>query len=118
MKRRRVVITGVGLVTPFGCDPRLFWRALANGRSGVALIDPTEGCEPVVGAPVRDFSPGAHIDPKSLRLMSPAVTFGVAAAQLAAADSGLAFDRLHPCRLGAFVGARRHNSDPQGVNTP
>jgi 3-oxoacyl-[acyl-carrier-protein] synthase II len=117
MKRRRVVITGIGLVTPFGCGARPFWRALAEGRSGVARIDPIEGCEAsaVVGAPVRDFSPGAHIDPKSLRLMSPAVTFGVAAAQLAAADSGLAFDRLDPCRLGAFVGSRGHSSDRQDL---
>jgi 3-oxoacyl-[acyl-carrier-protein] synthase II len=111
--KRRVVITGIGLVTPFGCDARSFWRALADGQSGVALIEPIDELEggPVVGAPVKDFQPGAHIDPKSLRLMSPAVTFGVAAAQLAAADSGLAFDRLDPHRLGAFVGSRGHSSD-------
>jgi 3-oxoacyl-[acyl-carrier-protein] synthase II len=111
--RRRVVITGIGLVTPFGCDAPSFWRALADGQSGVALIDPIDELEggPLVGAPVKDFQPGAHIDPKSLRLMSPAVTFGVAAAQLAAADSGLAFDRLDPHRLGAFVGSRGHSSD-------
>jgi 3-oxoacyl-[acyl-carrier-protein] synthase II len=111
--RRRVVITGIGLVTPFGCDAPSFWRALADGQSGVALIDPIDELEggPLVGAPVKDFRPGAHIDPKSLRLMSPAVAFGVAAAQLAAADSGLAFDRLDPHRLGAFVGSRGHSSD-------
>jgi 3-oxoacyl-[acyl-carrier-protein] synthase II len=115
--KRRVVITGIGLVTPFGCDARSFWSGLADGRSGVAVIDRIDGLErgSVVGAPVRDFSPGAHIDPKSLRLMSPAVTFGVAAAQLAAADSGLAFDRLDPCRLGAFVGSRGHSSDRQDL---
>jgi 3-oxoacyl-[acyl-carrier-protein] synthase II len=113
--RRRVVITGIGLVTPFGCDAPSFWRALADGQSGVALIDPIDELEggPLVGAPVKDFRPGAHIDPKSLRLMSPAVAFGVAAAQLAAADSGLAFDRLDPHRLGAFVGSRGHSSERQ-----
>ena len=47
--------------------------------------------------------------------MAPAVAFGVAAAQLAAADSGLAFEALEPVRLGAFVGSRGHSSDRQDL---
>lgn len=116
MTGRRVVITGVGVVTPFGCGLRPFWRQLVEGRSAVALIDPADGVEaPVVGAPVRDFSLADHIDPKSRRLMSPAVAFGVAAAQLAAADSGMAFPAIDPSRLGAFIGSRGHSSDRQDL---
>lgn len=113
MTRRRVVVTGVGVVTPFGCGLRSFWQQLVEGRSAVTLIDRIDGLEAssVVGAPVRDFSPADHIDPKSRRLMTPAVAFGVAAAQLAVADSGLALDGIDPARLGAFVGSRGHSSD-------
>lgn len=118
--KRRVAITGMGVVTPFGCDRLSFWRALADGRSAITRIDSVDGldepaCGSVVGAPVRDFGAREHIDAKSLRLMSPAVAFGVAAAQLAAADSRLTFDTIDPTRLGAFVGSRGHSSDRQDL---
>src|SRR5262249_22657871 len=109
--------TGIGIVTPFGHDLGSFKRRLLNGDSGVTRVDRIEGLEghPVVGAPVRDFSPRDHIEPKSLRLMSPAVTFGVAAAQLAVPDARLTVDAIDPCRLGAFVGSRGHSSDRQDL---
>jgi 3-oxoacyl-[acyl-carrier-protein] synthase II len=96
---------------------RSFWQQLADGRSGVTVLDRIDGLDErsVVGAPVREFSPADHIDPKSRRLMSPAVTFGVAAAQLAMADSGLAPDSVDPGRRGVFVGSRGHSSDRQDL---
>ncbi len=114
--KRRVAITGIGVVTPFGCDLSSFWRALADGRSAITRIESVEGLdEPagrsIIGAGVTHFSAREHIDLKSLRLMSPAVAFGVAAAHLAAADSGLEFGALDPTRLGVFVGSRGHSSD-------
>jgi 3-oxoacyl-[acyl-carrier-protein] synthase II len=114
---RRVVVTGVGLVTPFGSEFGGFWDALASGRSAAQVIERIEGSSrgPVLGAPVTQFSARAHVDAKSLRLMAPAVAFGVAAAQLAAADSGLALDALDPVRVGAFIGSRGHSSDRQDL---
>src|ERR1700730_17437508 len=99
MTRRRVVITGIGVVTPFGCALRPFWQQLVAGRSAVTLMNRDNGLEgaAVVCAPGRHFS-ADQIDPKSRRLMSPAVAFGVAAAQLAATDSGFSFDRIDPVR--------------------
>jgi 3-oxoacyl-(acyl-carrier-protein) synthase len=114
---RRVVVTGVGLVTPFGSTFDGFWDALKNGQSGARTIEHIEGFEGghVLGAPVTGFSPRDHVDVKSLRLMAPAVAFGVAGAHLAAADSGLAFGELDPVRLGAFIGSRGHSSDRQDL---
>jgi 3-oxoacyl-[acyl-carrier-protein] synthase II len=116
---RRVAITGIGVVTPFGCDVEGFWQALKAGRSGAQRIEAIDGYEgrAVIGAPVTGFSARAHVDPKALRLMAPAVAFGVAAAQLAAVDSGLRFEALDPIRTGAFVGSRGHSSDRQDLMT-
>jgi 3-oxoacyl-[acyl-carrier-protein] synthase II len=112
---RRVVITGIGLVSPFGCDLEEFWRALSSGRSGVDRVT-VEG-RAVVGAPVTGFVARDRVDPKSLRLMAPAVAFGVAAADLAMANAGLAtgIDTIDPVRLGAFIGSRGHSSDRQDL---
>ncbi len=114
---RRVVITGIGLVTPYGSTPEAFWAGIANGRSAGQLVTHIEGLNngALVGAPVTGFSPRDYVDAKSLRLMAPAVAFGVAAAQLAAADSGLNLESLDPVRVGAFVGSRGHSSDREDL---
>ena len=122
---RRVAITGVGLVSALGSDPAAYWQALVSGTSGVTrvkvegLIDSGDsgdaGCDGVIGAPVTGFSPRAHIDPKSLRLMAPAVAFGVAGAQLAMADSTFAPGSVAPERFGVFMGSRGHSSDRQDL---
>lgn len=110
--KRRVAITGVGVVTPFGCNLHTFWDALRGGLSGVRSIDQIEGIpvSTVAGAVV-DFSPAEYVDAKASRLMSPAVMFGVAAAKLAVDDAGLAPQTGDPTRIGAFVGSRGHSSD-------
>jgi 3-oxoacyl-[acyl-carrier-protein] synthase II len=114
---RRVVITGVGLVSAFGSDPAAYWQALLSGTSGV-IRGPVEGVDgEVIGAPVTGFSPRAHIDAKSLRLMAPAVAFGVAGAQLAMTDSTFALGSLAPDRFGVFMGSRGHSSDRQDLMT-
>jgi len=110
---RRVVITGIGLVSPFGSDLEGFWSALRSGTSGAVHID-VDGAGtlgPSVGVPVTGFSAGDHVDAKARRLMAPAVTFGVAAADLAVRDSGWDLSTLDPVRLGAFVGSRGHGTD-------
>ena len=111
--KRRVALTGVGVVTPFGTDLGDLWRALASGRSGIRLIETARGS--IVGAAVAGFSPRDHVEPKLLRLMSPAVTFGVAAATLAAVDSGVSGRDADPSRLGVFVGSRGHSSDREDL---
>jgi 3-oxoacyl-[acyl-carrier-protein] synthase II len=115
--KRRVVVTGLGIVSPYGCRTEDLWNALRDGVSAGKLLDTIDGTKtgPLAGAPVTGFSAREYIDPKALRLMAPAVTFGVAAAQLAANDSRLAFDTVDPVRLGAFIGSRGHSSDRQDL---
>jgi 3-oxoacyl-[acyl-carrier-protein] synthase II len=115
--RRRIVVTGVGLVSPFGSNIDVFGKALHRGASAVRIVERIEGFRRthVPGAPVEGFEPRDHVDAKALRLMSPSVAFGVAAAQLAAADAGLAPSEMDPVRLGAFVGSRGHSSDRQDL---
>src|SRR5947209_8740944 len=109
---RRVAVTGLGVVSPYGCAAADVWSALRDGVSAGKPLDGADGTAvaSLIGAPVAGFSPRDYVDGKSLRLMAPAVAFGVAAAQLAAVDSGLAFDAIPPERLGAFVGSRGHSS--------
>src|SRR5215813_13463880 len=82
---RRVVITGIGLVSAFGCDVETAWQALCKGQSATVALDVIEGkrVDGLIGAPVSHFSPREYVDPKWLRLMAPAVAFGVVAAELA-----------------------------------
>ena len=114
---RRIVVTGVGLVTPFGSDLNNVWQAFKTGRSGVSLVTPPEGSAsgPLLGAPVTGFTARDYVDAKSLRLMAPAVAFGVGAAQLATTDAGLQIDAQDPERFGVFVGSRGHSSDRQDL---
>jgi 3-oxoacyl-[acyl-carrier-protein] synthase II len=114
MKTRRVVATGIGVVTPFGCEHERVWSALTTGSSAGRIVERPNGGS-LAGGPVSGFSPRDHIDGKSLRLMTPAVAFGVAAAQIAAVDSGVAFDRVEPERLGIFIGSRGHSSDREDL---
>jgi 3-oxoacyl-[acyl-carrier-protein] synthase II len=113
---RRVVITGVGLVSSFGSDPAAYWQALVSGTSGVTRT-PVEGVEGpgVIGAPATGFNPRDHIDGKSLRLMAPAVAFGVAGAQMAMTDSTFKPESMAPERFGVFMGSRGHSSDRQDL---
>ena len=109
---RRVVITGIGIVTCFGCDVAEYWNALRAGKSGVRPLAAVKTNTPFkVGAPVTGFTATSLIDTKSLRLMAPAVAYGVGAAELAFRDSGLAAQPPDPTRLGAFIGSRGHSSD-------
>jgi 3-oxoacyl-[acyl-carrier-protein] synthase II len=114
---RRVVVTGIGLVSAFGCDVESVWQALCAGESATRALNDLDGGRfaGVIGAPVSGFSAREYIEGKLLRLMTPAVAFGVAAAELAARDSGRDFAAVDPTRLGAFMGSRGHSSDRQDL---
>jgi len=102
---RRVVITGVGAVTPIGNDAVSMWDSLVAGRSGVDIIrsfDPSSF--PVnIAAEIKDFDPALRMSPKEVRRTSADVHFGVGAAIEAAEDAGLVVDK--PNRVGAVIGS-------------
>ncbi|HXX94622.1 MAG TPA: beta-ketoacyl synthase N-terminal-like domain-containing protein, partial [Planctomycetota bacterium] len=103
--RNRVVITGLGAITPLGHDVETYWSALLAGRSGVAKIQKfdTTGHSVTFGSEVKDFDPGAHIDPKEAKRMDPFAQYAVAAAKQAVKDSGLDFQKEDRFRCGAII---------------
>src|SRR5207249_2931183 len=105
----RVVVTGLGVVAPNGIGKEAFWSACTEGKSGVRPIRSFDASNhPVkVAAEVPDFNihpyvPNGHR--KSIKIMSRAMRFGVAAAAQAVRDSGLGLDRYNPERVGVVFG--------------
>lgn len=106
---RRVVVTGLGVVAPNGIGKEAFWSACCNGRSGIGPIRSFDASRhPVqIAGEVPDFDVAAFLPPsqrKSLKIMSRSMRFGVAAAGLGVADSGLDLDKVDPERLGVVMG--------------
>lgn len=104
--KKRVVITGLGAVTPIGIGKENFFAGLREGRSGIARIenfDPTEYACQIAGE-VHDFNPDDFIDKKESKRMDRYTQFAVAAAKLALADSRLDLDAVDRDRVGIFIG--------------
>ncbi len=105
MSERRVVVTGLGLVTPLGLGPEDFWTALVEGRSAVTRLhlDGGSGEPKQLGAPVPLYDIRPYVpNRKILRVMSRTAQFGLTAAQMAVDDSGDA--GIPTARKGAFIG--------------
>ena len=104
--RTRVVVTGLGAVTPLGHTVGEFWDGLVAGRSGVGpltLADPAQfACK--VAAEVKDWDPARFIEKKAARRMARFAQFMVAAAGQAIADSGLDLDAENRDRIAVFIG--------------
>lgn len=106
--RRRVAITGLGMVTPTGNDTPSTWAALQAGRSGIGLIRgfDARGFSTRIGAEVKGFDPRAIIrEPKRLKYASRSHGFALAAASEALADAGIRPERDTGHRWGCSVGA-------------
>ena len=91
---RRVVISGMGLVTPLGLDAPSTWEALLAGKSGVGPITKFDASnlQARIAGEVRDFDPLQHIDKKEARKMDAFTHFAVVAAKEALGDSGFEID--------------------------
>ena len=86
--RRRVVITGLGAVTPVGNDVSTAWSNIVAGKSGISLIDSfdTEGFASRIGGAIRDLDLSAYISPKDARKTDPFIHYGIAAGVQAMED--------------------------------
>ena len=106
--KRRVVITGIGAVTPLGTGVKKFWENLVNGVSGVDYIksfNPDDYGIPVkIAAEVKDFNPEEFMDKKEARKTSRFIQFAVAAVKEALEDSGLLESEYDPYRVGVIIG--------------
>lgn len=104
---RRVVITGVGAITPIGHGREGFWQGLQEGRSGTQRVDDLvdlEGIESKIGAPVRDFDPLEYMDKRRARKLGRSTQLAIAAARLALEDSGLLLEKEDKDRIGVLIG--------------
>lgn len=104
---RRVVITGIGVITPVGSTLDGFWSSIKAGRHGIAKIENMDmtGQKVSLAAQVRDFDPEKYIDKKEARRMDPYTRYAVAAAKDALADCGTDFSDLDPYRVGVIIGS-------------
>lgn len=104
--KRRVVITGVGLVTPLGTGTQKTWRNLVNGKSGIGPITRFDASDQAarIAAEVTDFDPSLWFEKKQARHLDHFVQYAVAAADMAWKESGLAVDDENAHRIGVITG--------------
>ena len=107
MSKRRVVVTGLGIVSPVGSTVQSAWDAILRGESGISPVTRFDVTAfPVrFGGQVRDFDVSQYIAPKEARRMDEFMHYGVAAGVQAVGDSGIDFSKGDPSRCGAVCGA-------------
>lgn len=107
MRQRRVVVTGLGLVSPVGLDVASSWAAIVEGRSGISTIDSFDVSDYPTrfGGPIRHFEVTDYMSAKEAKRYDPFVHYGVAAAVQAFRDSGLELDDEYNDRVGVAVGS-------------
>jgi len=106
-KNRRVVVTGLGVVSPIGSTVEEFWKNLLEGKSGVKRLtcfDPTH-FKSKIAAEVRNFDPSQYLSSKDMKRMDRFVQFAVVSSKMAIADSGLDLDREDRNRIGVLIGS-------------
>jgi 3-oxoacyl-[acyl-carrier-protein] synthase II len=103
---RRIVVTGIGAITPLGASVPAFWDGLISGRSGIRTITRFEHSQFDVhfGGECLDFNPADCIDPRMIKRMDRFTQFAVAAAKQAVAEAGLQPGGFDPLRAGVIVG--------------
>jgi 3-oxoacyl-[acyl-carrier-protein] synthase II len=104
---RRVVVTGIGVVSPLGTGTEKNWSALMNGQSGIARITRFDASElpTQIAGEVKDFNPEDFIDKKEIKKMDLFIQYALGAAELAMQDSGLQVTEENAERVGVLVGA-------------
>lgn len=107
MERRRVVVTGMGVIAPNGIGTENFWNALTHGRSGISKVthfDATSYPSQVAGE-VKDFDPTNYMSPKSARRMDRFAQFAVACARMALEDAKIGISQENSEQIGISLGS-------------
>ena len=105
--KTRVVVTGLGAITPVGNDVASFWQGLKDKKVGIAPITyfDTTVYKAKLAGEVKDFDPKKYMDPKAARRMEPFSQYAVAAAGEAIAQAGLDMEKEDPFRVGTSIGS-------------
>ncbi|HPT96782.1 MAG TPA: beta-ketoacyl-ACP synthase II [Armatimonadota bacterium] len=107
MSRRRVVVTGLGAITPLGNTVAAYWEGLKAGRSGAGPITRFDASPFTtrIACEVKGFNPEEYIDPREVRHIDRFAQFAIAAAKQAVADSGLEITPENAERIGVVIGS-------------
>lgn len=107
MSKRRVVITGLGIVSPVGTGVAKAWDNILNGRGGIASITKFDAAllPTRFAGEVKDFNPADWMSPKEVRRMDSFIHYGIAAAKMAMDDAGLVVNEANAERIGVNVGS-------------
>ena len=105
--KKRVVVTGLGVISPVGNDVSTMWNALLEGKSGIAQITDFDASkfDSRIAGEVKDFDPLKHMSLKESRRMERFVQFAVVASRQAMGDSGIDMSKEDPYRVGVLVGS-------------
>lgn len=104
---RRVVVTGIGLVSPLGTGVAANWKSVVEGKGGIGPITKfdTTGFSSRIAGEVKDFDPLDYADQKEIRKMDPFIQYALAAAELAVEDSGIPRQDIQGPQTGTYVGS-------------
>ena len=107
MNHRRVVVTGMGIISPVGNDLASAWDSIVHGRSGIGPIThfDTAGFSTTIAGEIRGFDPLKYVGPKDVKKMDPFIHYGVAAGMDAMADAGLEVTDANAERIGVIIGS-------------
>ena len=107
MKGNRVVVTGLGAVTPLGLDVASTWKAICEGQSGAAMIDQFDASafSTQFSASVKNFSVEGYLEARDARRMDPFIQYGMVAGIQAFRDSGIAVTEDNAARIGCAIGS-------------
>jgi len=107
MSQRRVVVTGMGMISPLGNDLASSWDGIVNGRSGLGPITSFDASlfTTRIAGEIRGFDPTLYMSPKDVKKMDAFIHYGVAASLMAMEDSGLEVTEENAERIGAIIGA-------------
>lgn len=107
MEKRRVVVTGMGAVTPIGIGVKEYWQGLIEGRNGVDLITHFDASnfDTKFAAEVKNFNPENYFDKKSIKRLDPFTQFALVSAQEAFEDSELNLEKINKERIGVIFGS-------------
>ncbi|MFH1239122.1 MAG: beta-ketoacyl synthase N-terminal-like domain-containing protein, partial [bacterium] len=105
--KQRVVITGIGLVTPIGIGKDSFWNALVEGKSGAGRVTYFDVAKfsTKIDAEVKNFNPGDFMEKKKIRRMDRFAQYAFAAAKMAVEDSKLDMTKEDPYKVGSITGS-------------
>ena len=107
MDRRRVVVTGMGLITPLGMGVRATWENLIEGKSGIRKIAHFDASafQTQIAGEVEGFNPEDYIEPKEVKKTDRFIHFAIAATKMAMDDSGMKITKSNTERVGVIVGS-------------